>query len=106
MRFPRCLLVAASAIAKFLVTPSFALDMPPPDVQRVVEYGAAATAAALAFDSNPIDGIVFVRDGTYRVWSASCSAEAKITYAFKELDPLSPPDAIAEIRNMRCGEQK
>ncbi len=106
MRFPCCLLAAASANAMLLITPSVALDMPPPDVQRAGEYGAAATASAQAFDGNPIDGIVFVRESTYRVWSESCSAEVKITYAFDELDPLSPPDANAEVRNMRCGKQK
>ena len=105
MRFARCLLAAVSANAMLVSVPSFALDMPPPDVQRAGEYGAAATATARAFDGNPIDGIVFVREGTYRVWSESCSAEVKITYAFEELDPLSPPDAIAELRNMRCGKQ-
>lgn len=102
MRFPCCLAISVSAIAALTDTRVSALDMPPRDVQRAVEYCAAGNAAAMAFDGNPIEGIVFLREGTYRVWSSSCSAEIAITYAFDETKPLSPPDARADVRDMRC----
>ena len=48
----------------------------------------AVQAAAVAFDNDPIEGIKFVDEGTYQVWSKTCSAEVVITYPFDKLEPL------------------
>ena len=79
-----------------------ALDMPPPDLHRTNEYGMAVQAAAVAFDNDPIEGIKFFDEGTYQVWSKTCSAEVVITYPFDELEPLSVPDASSVVRSVEC----
>lgn len=95
----------APALIALLAAPSMAQEGMAPDMQRAVELGAAAHAAALVFDGNPIIAMIAVDEGTYRVSSDTCTVEIGITLAYDELDPLAPPDPIADTRTLECSGQ-